>query len=719
MTPDHFIRGGQTTQHWFRMGVQVIKAALGTAVTVYLATATFYALAEIEIKKIPSVYAYYMAEFYVENKGEPERQINFHHDDGTRAPRSALSIYTDRDLEDRRDRYMGRLQRAQWVAILPGLVSAFVAALVFVYVGRGLERDNHIRGTSLVTEKELRVWVKSKWKRYEKLFGKDRKKGPKYTVNGIQFPPNAIEAQTGIFGTVGTGKTNLLNELLTVVREANGKAIIYDRMGTFVRDFYDKDNDVIINPFDQRSRTWTPFCEAGSEDFFTQIAEVFIPDNPNSNDPFWTNAARIVFDYVARELWKANKLTNAELRNAILNIESDKLAELLLNTPGSHFFNSEIQKTSSSIRANMIAELRFLEFLRDDGGDPFSIREWVKDDTKKGFIFLTGDAEHAAATRNITSTLLEISANALMSCDQVDEPKIWFIIDEVPSLNKLPFLPPSLAQIRQFGGAIVLGYQVYAQLEDIYGEKGAQSIAGVLNNRFVFNTPDARTAEMFSKSLGSQDAEENHSNISVGAHETRDGVQFVRQRVERQIVTASEIQSLPQFVGYVRFAYDAPTARIEFKPFDKKPVADKFIPYHGRGFARGELLSPASSEISTDNTPSLEQAPDREDEFQRFRNRLVKGGLAIFMTENARTKALRYHFYQQRAGGVLPSEIAVPDLTKATNFLDAPSSQPTAAYDGEEIKSPPSPTPAPTAPDTQNEPSVFDAVLDLYREEAD
>ena len=46
------------------------------------------------------------------------------------------------------------------------------------------------------------------------------------------------------------------------------------------------------------------------------------------------------------------------------------------------------------------------------------------------------------------------------------------------------------------GGAFVLGYQVYSQLEDLYGDKAAQSISGTLNNRIVFNTPDARTARL-------------------------------------------------------------------------------------------------------------------------------------------------------------------------------------------------------------------------------
>ena len=253
-----------------------------------------------------------------------------------------------------------------------------------------------------------------------------------------------------------------------------------------------------------------------------------------------------------------------------------------------HFFNDEIQKTAQSIRANLISELRFLEFLRDDG-DAFSIREWIGQDDPS-FLFLTADAEHAAAMRNIISAMLEISANALMSRGPATEPRCYFFLDELPSLNRLPFLISSLAEIRQFGGAFVLGYQVYSQLEDVYGREGAQTISGNTNNRIVFNTPDFRTAKLCSESLGSRDFWEKNANVSVGAHEARDGVGFTQQRVERPVVTAAEIQNLPQLRAYIKFAYESPTSTVDMKLVNVEPRAQAFLPYMGNapGFGRYE-----------------------------------------------------------------------------------------------------------------------------------
>lgn len=667
-TPDQFIRGGQTTQHWLRMGVQVFRSAVAFAALVFALVYGGLCFAYYEIALLHVTWAHWLASFFVESRGEADRVIRYQHPELGWVTEEAAVIYQNVEFLELRLAYQEMAVSFAWWALVPAVVAALLAGVVFYVSGRRLDGDEHVRGTRLVSEKELRLWVNAKWKDYFKRFGKERKSGPFYTVADIRFPPNAVEAQTAICGTVGTGKTTCIKELLETVRDLGGRAIIYDRMGSLVRDFYDPSTDVIVNPFDARSRAWSPFNEAERPEFFTQMAEVLIPDRPGaSGDPFWTQAARIVFDYAAQTLLKEGHTSNAALRRAILNIPGEQLAELIEATPGRHFLNEEIAKTAGSIRANLIAELRFLEFLRDDA-EPFSIRHWVKT-AESGFVFLTGDAEHAAATRNVISTLFEVAANALMTCDEANDPRVWFMMDEVPTLNKMPFISKSLAEIRQFGGAFVVGYQVYSQLEDIYGDKGAQTIVGNLNNRIVFNTPDARTADLFSQSLGSEDVEERRETITVGAHEARDGVGFMSQRTERRIVTASQIQSLPQFEGYIRFAYDAPAAFVRFKPVDREAQAEKFIPYHGGNFAKGSM-----SAAECDGSAQEEQAPlpssfsglsveEQHAEFEVWRARLVAGGLEIYAESSAEDAVLWEHFASRRRAGDSVADIGPPSFT--------------------------------------------------------
>lgn len=603
------IRGGQTTQHWWRMAAQVIRTSLFIMVAVFTLTYTALVVANYEVRYIRETFATWLANYNV-TVGKPEKIVTYLDFQDDRRSRVSADIIRDERMNQIADQYRSSAKIYAFYATGAGLVVFLISLFVFFWVGQGIGENEHVRGSRLISQDMLKRWSERKWKEYRKRFGGKSKTDKPYTIAGISFPPNAVEAQTGIFGTVGVGKTNAMKELLTTIRERNGRAIIYDRMGTLVRDFYDPETDIIINPFDARSKAWSPFYEASNPAAIAQIAEVMIPQRPGQSDPFWSQTARLVFEYTARSILKRKNPTNAELRRAIMTISAVELEKLIAGTPGQHFFGKAVEKTSASIRANMIAELRFLEFLRDDA-EPFSVRDWVKAD-KPGFVFLSGDAEHSAATRNIISAIAEVAANALMSCEERRDPSLWFFLDEVPTLNRLPFLVGKLAEIRQFGGAFVLGYQVFSQLEDIYGEKGAQTIAGTLNNRVVFNTPDARTAKLFSDSLGFEDIVEQRENLSFGAHESRDGVSFMSQRVERPIVTSSQIQALPQFEAYIRFAYDAPTAQVTFGPIDVEPKAPKFVKYQGNGFdldgmnphAAPAPQSPESS-VAALNAPDL------------------------------------------------------------------------------------------------------------------
>ena len=279
--PDHFIRGGQTMQHWLRMASQVVKGGTTVAALVFFLTYAGLCASYYRIDQMHLTWAHWMATFAVENRGLPELQISYKDPDEGWIERSAEDIYTDQRALDISKAYNEKAIQFAWWSALPATLAFFLVFAVFYISGRRLEGDEHVRGTQLVTEKELRRWSEQKWKGYRKKFGKDFKTGPQYTVAGIKFPPNAVEAQTAICGTVGTGKSNAFKELLTTVRESGGRAIIYDRMGSFVRDFYDPSRDVILNPFDARARCWSPFFEADGPEFFTQMADVLIPWYPS------------------------------------------------------------------------------------------------------------------------------------------------------------------------------------------------------------------------------------------------------------------------------------------------------------------------------------------------------------------------------------------------------------------------------------------------------
>lgn len=664
-----FIRGGQTTQHWFRMAFQVLKYAGIVGLFSCLLTYSLLVWRSYELEKVQTSYYWLIARFAVENRADPDQPIHLLTLQGTRETWPARRVYRDPEIAALYARYEANAVRFLYLSLPVGAIAAFLTIGVFWWSGRGLGKDEFIRGSRLVSKKELIAWSKAKWREDNKRAKRSRSFVSPFNIGRVPFPPKTVEAQTGIFGTVGVGKTTAFKDLMTSIRAEGARAVIYDNTGSFVSEFYDPERDVIINPFDARSHAWSPFGEATSPESFAQIAEVMVPTRPGERDPFWSNTARLVFEYVARRLQKDGKTTNADLRRAIMELPADKLQELLASSPGAHFVNPKMDKTAANIRANMITELRFLEFLRDDGA-PFSIRDWVKQhDGRGGFVFLTGDAEHAAATRNIISTLLEVASNALMTEEECFEPRLWFVIDELPSLNRMPFIVNHLAQVRKYGGAYVLGWQVYSQIEDVYGEKGAQSILGNVNNRVIFNTPDARTAQVFSDNLGKTDLVETRENLTLGAHSARDGVGMLAGRAERALASPSEIQALPQFICFLRFAYDAPAARIELEPGkDAENPRPKFVKYIGSGFAHGAMdpETGLGSDPSTRPAPSpeLQEAQLRAFEtwFTKFRRDIELDPRDPYKIPDtlAERQHLWRHFVGERRKGVPSAEIGRP-----------------------------------------------------------
>ena len=194
-------------------------------------------------------------------------------------------------------------------------------------------------------------------------------------------------------------------------------------------------------------------------------------------DPFWVTAARQLFSNGAGVFWKQGVKDNRVLVDHLLKTELTALAPVMEGTVAQSIVDPENPKTALSVRAMLTANLSALEFLPDTG-KPFSIRDWISDEDRDGFLFLTSRGDQHASLRGLISTWLEIAVNAMLSLAQDDGRRIWVILDELPTLHQVPSLQPGLAESRQFGGCFVLGVQVASALRDLYGRNGAETISG-------------------------------------------------------------------------------------------------------------------------------------------------------------------------------------------------------------------------------------------------
>ena len=102
-------------------------------------------------------------------------------------------------------------------------------------------------------------------------------------------------------GTVGMGKSQFIMKILDGLKARGDRVIIYDKGCTFTQSYFRENLDVLLNPFDVRCANWDLWCEAHKDALLENMAESLIPSH-GENDPFWVNAARVVFSSLASKM---------------------------------------------------------------------------------------------------------------------------------------------------------------------------------------------------------------------------------------------------------------------------------------------------------------------------------------------------------------------------------------------------------------------------------
>jgi type IV secretory pathway TraG/TraD family ATPase VirD4 len=92
---------------------------------------------------------------------------------------------------------------------------------------------------------------------------------------------------------------------------------------------------------------------------------------------------------------------------------------------------------------------------------------WSKE--RKGWICITWQPAEREARRPLHSLWIDMLVLRLLTAPTAEQHPVWFVLDELASLQKLPQLHTAITENRKSRNPIVLGFQGKAQLEVIYG----------------------------------------------------------------------------------------------------------------------------------------------------------------------------------------------------------------------------------------------------------
>ncbi|EGQ8262033.1 TPA: type IV secretion system DNA-binding domain-containing protein [Vibrio diabolicus] len=438
--------------------------------------------------------------------------------------------------------------------------------------GKEIKGDKYIRGAKLVSAEKLKGEI------VEKHGVSD------LTLGDFPIPTGFSKKHTLISGTTGAGKSTALTHLLKAIRARGDRAVVYDKKGEFVEMFYRDGVDHILNPADSRSHQWTPWEEMESPFDADWISETLLPSsNSNSgSEKFFTSAARAVVSAALQNLYLDGPKSLLSLLRATAWNDLELLKELVAGTPAETYFNEDNERTLESIRSTIVDGVRPLRLLKEENKKGFfSIRDWIAEgdepNADDSWLFLPVRESEIEIQKPLISTWIQAAAKGLMARGVNNERTLWIVVDELPSLKKIPALSMLMAEGRGFGAAVVLGIQEINQLEEEFGKNTSKTILGLCSTQFHFRLNNADTAEWVSKVLGEAEREEVDEDLNYSADDIRDGVRVSSKRQNRKIVLPSEIMDLPDLSCFAKIWGVESKARIDI-PFLRLPkIADGFI----------------------------------------------------------------------------------------------------------------------------------------------
>jgi hypothetical protein len=154
-------------------------------------------------------------------------------------------------------------------------------------------------------------------------------------------------------------------------------------------------------------------------------------------------------------------------------------------------------------------------------------------------------------------------------CDIPNVKPVWFVLDELASLNKLPQLHAAVTENRKYGNPVVMGFQGRSQLEKRYGQD-AETMLSQPATKIFFKTSEPRAAKWISDAIGEIEVERLKESRSMGL--LRSKKSFAMEIATKPLVMPSEIAGLEPLHGYIKQGNRVVPVHLPYlKPKAKQP----------------------------------------------------------------------------------------------------------------------------------------------------
>jgi len=414
--------------------------------------------------------------------------------------------------------------------------------------------DKFSRGSKKLTSSE-----QSKQMRRDKKY---------FNFGQVKMPIEAETKHSLVIGRTGCGKTALIAPIIDQMRKRGNRAVIYDYKGDFVSKFYDDKKDMIFNPLDIRSMDWNIFDDISNPMDINAMVASLIPEMPNSSQPFFNMAARDLLKGILHYLYQ-NNMRSTEALWHTLTKSPEEIYELIKDIKGAEAGATHIADTSNKQTASVISTMLLYTktFEYSNGFYPtFSISDWMKNG--EGFLFVSNYSDLKDTLRPILSLFIDTIGKQLLALPEDRKRRLFFIIDELGTLQKLNTLIELLTLSRSKGGSVFLGIQDIGQIDSIYGKELRGSIVNNCATNAIFGVSDPDTAEFLSRKIGETEYTTNTGGITIGSSSDRTAVSYNESVRREPLMLPSELMNQPDLSCFVKFPnYQGCLTKLKYKSF--------------------------------------------------------------------------------------------------------------------------------------------------------
>ena len=438
-------------------------------------------------------------------------------------------------------------------------VAIFLIALPFAVwkdVGRQkqLRYGRRLKGPEMLTPQQFNRAVKGD--------------GIGFKIDGmrkmLRIPARAEAQHMQVIGDTGAGKSALLAQALRQIRSRRDSAIVYDPAREYVKRFYEPDRgDIILNPLDRRCPYWGPAEELRSRSEAKALAVSLFQPPQDKKGEFFIESPQKIFAFLM-----AYRPTPDQLVQWMSN--PAEIDRRLQGTEHAHLIDPHAHQQRAGVLASLglVADSLRLLPKKSEANGAWTATEWAE--KRQGWIFLTSLPAEREALRPLQSLWIDWLVLRLLNEPTAAQKRVWFVIDELASLQKLPQLHTAITEARKSNNPVVLGFQGKAQLEYLYGHLAEVMLSQPATSVWL-TTKEPNAGEWVSKFIGKVEIERRRETHFDG---TRSGRNFALDRQVEPLVLESEIAGLADLHAYMK--YQNYVTRFSFPYFNMPEVAEGF-----------------------------------------------------------------------------------------------------------------------------------------------